>query len=78
MSLKSARPLSRARYRKAFHKVERSSLLEGLRTPLAVLFPCICLASIGESIHHGTFALFADSKLPLLLKILVGPLHPLG
>ncbi|MDD4802475.1 MAG: hypothetical protein PHF24_05980 [Syntrophomonas sp.] len=34
-----------------------------MRTPLAVLFPCICLASIGESIHHGTFALFAESKL---------------
>lgn len=45
------------------HKVERASLLEGLRTPLAVLFLCICLASIGESIHHGTFALFAEAKL---------------
>ena len=38
-------------------------MLEGLKTPLVVLFLCICLGSIGESIHHGTFALFAESKL---------------
>lgn len=51
------------REQRVVHKVERASLLEGLRTPLAVLFLCICLASIGESIHHGTFALFAEAKL---------------
>lgn len=56
-------PESLARENRVVHKVERASLLEGLRTPLAVLFLCICLASIGESIHHGTFALFAEAKL---------------
>ncbi|HZK43505.1 MAG TPA: MFS transporter [Syntrophomonadaceae bacterium] len=44
-------------------QTERASLLEGLRTPLAVLFLCTCLASLGESMHHGTFALFAQAKL---------------
>ncbi|MDD3024026.1 MAG: MFS transporter [Syntrophomonadaceae bacterium] len=48
---------------RVIHRIERISLLEGLRTPLAVLFLCICLASIGESIHQGTFALFAEAKL---------------
>jgi len=48
---------------RVIRKIERTSLLEGLRSPLVVLFLCICLASIGESIHHGTFALFAESKL---------------
>lgn len=48
---------------RVIRKIERASLLEGLRSPLVVLFLCICLASIGESIHHGTFALFAESKL---------------
>lgn len=56
-------PESLPREQRVVHKVERASLLEGLRTPLAVLFLCICLASIGESIHHGTFALFAEAKL---------------
>jgi len=49
--------------KRVVRKIERASLLEGLRTPLMVLFICICLASIGESIHHGTFALFAEKKL---------------
>jgi multidrug resistance protein len=48
---------------RVIRKIERVSLLEGLRTPLAVLFLCICLASVGESVHHGTFALFAEAKL---------------
>ncbi len=44
-------------------KIERASLLEGLKSPLVILFLCICLASVGESIHHGTFALFSEAKL---------------
>ncbi|NLB53459.1 MAG: MFS transporter, partial [Syntrophomonadaceae bacterium] len=56
-------PESLASENRVTRKVERASLLEGLKTPLAVLFLCICLGSIGESIHHGTFALFAESKL---------------
>lgn len=44
-------------------KIQRASLLEGLRSPLIVLFLTILLASIGESIHHGTFALFTEAKL---------------
>ncbi len=44
-------------------KIQRASLLKGLQSPLAVLFIVILLASIGESIHHGTFALFAEAKL---------------
>lgn len=43
--------------------IERASLIEGLRSPLMILFLFICLASIGESIHHGTFALFSEAKL---------------
>ena len=43
--------------------IERASLIEGLKSPLVVLFVFICLASIGESIHHGTFALFSEAKL---------------
>lgn len=54
---------SLASEKRVIRKVERASLLEGLKTPLVVLFLCICLASIGESIHHGTFALFAEGKL---------------
>ncbi len=49
--------------KRVIRKIERASLLEGLRTPLVVLFLCICLGSIAESIHHGTFALFAEGKL---------------
>lgn len=56
-------PESLAGENRVIRKVERASLLEGLKTPLVVLFLCICLGSIGESIHHGTFALFAESKL---------------
>ncbi len=56
-------PESLASENRVIRKVERASLLEGLKTPLVVLFLCICLGSIGESIHHGTFALFAESKL---------------
>ena len=56
-------PESLASENRVTRKVERASLLEGLKTPLAVLFLCICLGSIGESIHHGTFALFAENKL---------------
>ncbi len=48
---------------RVIRKVERASLLEGLKSPLVILFLCICLGSIGESIHHGTFALFAENKL---------------
>ena len=49
--------------KRIIRKIERASLLEGLKTPLAVLFLCICLSSIGESIHQGTFALFAEQKI---------------
>lgn len=56
-------PESLANEKRVFRKVERASLLEGLKTPLVVLFLCICLGSMGESIHHGTFALFAGGKL---------------
>ena len=56
-------PESLASENRVIRKVERASLLEGLKTPLVILFLCICLGSIGESIHHGTFALFAESKL---------------
>ena len=56
-------PESLANENRIIRKVERASLLEGLKTPLVVLFLFICLGSIGESIHHGTFALFAESKL---------------
>ncbi|MGR6837509.1 MFS transporter [Syntrophomonas erecta] len=42
---------------------QRASLREGLNSPLAVFFIVILLASIGESIHHGTFALFAEAKI---------------
>ena len=56
-------PESLSEDKRVVHKIQRASLLEGLRTPLVVLFICICLASIGESIHHGTFALFAEKKL---------------
>ncbi|MDD3852179.1 MAG: MFS transporter [Syntrophomonadaceae bacterium] len=56
-------PESLASENRVMRKVERASLLEGLKTPLVILFLCICLGSIGESIHHGTFALYAESKL---------------
>ncbi len=56
-------PESLASENRIIRKVERASLLEGLRSPLVVLFLFICLGSIGESIHHGTFALFAEQKL---------------
>lgn len=56
-------PESLSSDKRIIRKIERASLLEGLRTPLAVLFLCICLGSIGEAIHHGTFALFAEGKL---------------
>lgn len=49
-------------------KTERASLIEGLKSPLVVLFLCICLASVGESIHHGTFALFSQAKLSFTAK----------
>ncbi len=44
-------------------KIERASLLEGLRSPLVVFFLVILAVSIGESINHGTFALFVQAKL---------------
>ena len=44
-------------------KIERASLLEGIHSPFVVLFVVILFASIGESIHHGTFALFTEAKL---------------
>lgn len=56
-------PESLASENRIIRKVERASLLEGLRSPLVVLFLFICLGSISESIHHGTFALFAEQKL---------------
>lgn len=56
-------PESLAIEKRVIRKAERASLLSGLKTPLAVLFLCICLGSTGESIHHGVFALFAESKL---------------
>ncbi len=44
-------------------KFARVSLLQGLRTPLALFFVVIFLASTGEAVHHGTFALFTEAKL---------------
>ena len=44
-------------------KFERVSLLQGLRSPLALFFIVVFLASTGEAIHHGTFALFTEAKL---------------
>jgi predicted MFS family arabinose efflux permease len=44
-------------------KIERASLLEGLRSPLVVFFLVILAVSIGESIHHATYALFTQAKL---------------
>lgn len=56
-------PESLPKEKRVARKIERASLWEGLRSPLVVLFLCIGLASTGESIHHGTFALFAQAKL---------------
>ncbi|MDD2586266.1 MAG: MFS transporter [Syntrophomonadaceae bacterium] len=44
-------------------KVSRAPLLQGLKTPMAILFVITLLVSIGESTHHGTFALFAEARL---------------
>lgn len=44
-------------------KFERVSLLQGLRSPLALFFIVVFLASTGEAVHHGTFALFTEAKL---------------
>lgn len=44
-------------------KIERASLLQGLRSPLVVFFLVILAVSIGESVNHGTFALFMQAKL---------------
>ncbi|QGT99399.1 putative MFS-type transporter [Candidatus Syntrophocurvum alkaliphilum] len=46
-------------------KLHRPNLLEGLRTPIAVLFIITLLVSIAEASHHGTFALFSQGKLGL-------------
>jgi multidrug resistance protein len=56
-------PESLSTENRVIRKVERAPLLQGFKTPLIVLFLCICLGSIGESIHMGTFALFAEQKL---------------
>jgi DHA1 family multidrug resistance protein-like MFS transporter len=56
-------PESLAADQRVTRKVERASLLEGLHSPFVVLFLVILFASIGESIHHGTFALFTEAKL---------------
>lgn len=56
-------PESLPKENRVVRKVERVSLLEGLYSPLVVLFLCTCLVSIGESLHHGIFALFAEAKL---------------
>ena len=63
ISVRLLLPESLPREHRVVRKIERASLLEGLRGPLVILFLCVCLASIGESIHHGTFALFAEGKL---------------
>ncbi len=44
-------------------EIRHASLLEGLKSPFVVLFLVMMLASIGESIHQGTFALFTEMKL---------------
>ncbi|HNX29652.1 MAG TPA: MFS transporter [Syntrophomonadaceae bacterium] len=44
-------------------KIQRASLLQGIKSPFAVLFFVLMLASIGESIHQGTYALFTEAKL---------------
>ncbi|NLK51361.1 MAG: TCR/Tet family MFS transporter [Syntrophomonadaceae bacterium] len=46
-----------------YRRIQRVSLLAGLKTPLALLFVFMLLASTGEAIHHGTFALFTGAKL---------------
>lgn len=56
-------PESLAVEQRVARKIERASLLEGLHSPFIVLFLVILFASIGESIQHGTFALFAEAKL---------------
>jgi DHA1 family multidrug resistance protein-like MFS transporter len=49
--------------RRVYRKFQRVSLLQGLKTPLALIFVVMLLVSTGESIHHGTFALFTGAKL---------------
>lgn len=44
-------------------RIQRVSLLEGLQSPLVIFFLVILCVSIGESINHGTFALFVEAKL---------------
>lgn len=56
-------PESLAAEQRVVRKIERASLLEGIHSPFVVLFVVILFASIGESIHHGTFALFTEAKL---------------
>ena len=56
-------PESLAVEQRVVRKIERASLLEGTHSPFVVLFVVILFASIGESIHHGTFALFTEAKL---------------
>jgi len=56
-------PESLAVEQRVVRKIERASLLEGIHSPFVVLFVVILFASIGESIHHGTFALFTEAKL---------------
>ncbi len=45
------------------NKIQRASLLEGLHSPLVIFFLVILCVSIGESVNHGTFALFVEAKL---------------
>ena len=63
--------------KRIYRRIQRVSLLEGLKTPLALLFVVMLLASTGESIHHGTYALFTGAKLGFTATS-VGPLSPLG
>lgn len=56
-------PESLASDQRVHRKIQRASLLEGLQSPFIILFLVILFASIGESIQHGTFALFTEAKL---------------
>ena len=49
--------------KRIYRRLQRVSLLAGLKTPLALIFAFVFLASTGEAIHHGTFALFTGAKL---------------
>lgn len=56
-------PESLSTEKRVLSRIERPSLLDGLKSPLVVLFFVLLLVSISEAIHQGTFALFTEGKL---------------